>query len=511
MRWTSTEPDTQGRQIGLGDFDHAIFEHLPYIAETGFNAIELLPVQDSKDTVNWGYGTRFFFAPDYDMGTPVDLKAFIKKCHQQGIRVLLDVVMNHAKDCPLQKLAMEWYFLESPSEEERDADWGGKCFRLQQPRPDDRYLAREFLFGMARYWVREYHMDGFRIDEAKGINNYDFLQEFTEAAWDEHNKVFPDRPFIVIAEDSARRAAMTQPTHRGRKVVNAIWDFNYRDEARRAISDRMFTNWGEPSRRQRVEAFISGSESWNDWNHRFEGGFGDMGQHIIYQTSHDVEKPGEQRLINYLLCEELSVRGWTDIGYQNIRNVVDGYPGYTEADAIDALNVAFERARSAYGLLMCSVGIPMYLAGEQYADTHDLDHTQWRQKMSDVLNSDRRGRPRHLQLETQVAELIELRKNHSALLRNEIDFFYFHPTFDDNGGERVFAFCRTAGKPLYSTGQVVVVANLSRRSYPSFIFNDWHWEHCSEHAMSTQGSSAFFSWQHANIPLLPGQVRVFTT
>src|SRR5437016_13689099 len=83
-------------------FDRVIFDHLDALADLGINAIELLPIQDSPATLSWGYGSRFFFAPDFDMGGPVDLKVLIKRCHQRGIRVILDVVMNHANACPLE-------------------------------------------------------------------------------------------------------------------------------------------------------------------------------------------------------------------------------------------------------------------------------------------------------------------------------------------------------------------------------------------------------------------------
>src|SRR5581483_5510594 len=113
------------RQIDLGTFDSALFERLDGLTELGINAIEFLPIQDSPDTLNWGYGTRFFFAPDFDMGTPVDLKFFIKQCHRRGIRVFLDVVMNHAaKKCPLLALAEDWFFLpDTPPNQITEEGW----------------------------------------------------------------------------------------------------------------------------------------------------------------------------------------------------------------------------------------------------------------------------------------------------------------------------------------------------------------------------------------------------
>ena len=135
MRWVDAPSDAAMRQVDLGTFDKAIFEHLDYIEKLGCNAIELLPVQDLTDTLNWGYGTRFFYAPDFDMGTSFDLKFFIKSCHQRGIRVILDVVMNHARSCPLSDLAPDWYF---GKEGDRNA-WGGDLFKfLYEMPPRDR-------------------------------------------------------------------------------------------------------------------------------------------------------------------------------------------------------------------------------------------------------------------------------------------------------------------------------------------------------------------------------------
>ena len=117
MRWVDTSPDAAQRQVGLGTFDKAVFERLAYVQSLGVNAVELLPVQDSPDTLNWGYGTRFFFAPDVDMGEPNDLRLFVKECHRRGIRVLLDVVMNHSRGCLLESLAAEMFYLSGGGEE----------------------------------------------------------------------------------------------------------------------------------------------------------------------------------------------------------------------------------------------------------------------------------------------------------------------------------------------------------------------------------------------------------
>jgi 1,4-alpha-glucan branching enzyme len=255
MRWVDAGPEAIDRQVGLGTFDKALFEHLQdgqSLAALGVNCIELLPIQDSPDTLNWGYGTRFFFAPDFDMGTPFELKLFVKRCHQRGIRVLVDLVMNHARQCPLRDLAFRRFFLSDPREEpDPNGDgrpgWGGDIFRYRLP-IDEVHHARAFHFNVTEFLIREYRIDGFLLDEFKGIDSYEFVQDFAEHGHRVHADTFPGRPFIVIAEDSWRRTAITWPTFRGRRVVDAMWDFDFRDDLRRLVANRLETRWGEPSR-----------------------------------------------------------------------------------------------------------------------------------------------------------------------------------------------------------------------------------------------------------------------
>ena len=130
LKWMSSAVDNP--LVDLGTFDETIFEHLDTLASLGVNCIELLPIQDSPQTLDWGYGTRFFFAPDIDMGRPVDAKFFVKCCHQRGIRVLLDVVMAFfAPACPLSDLAMNWF--SAPFVPGGRNGWGQNLFLYNTP------------------------------------------------------------------------------------------------------------------------------------------------------------------------------------------------------------------------------------------------------------------------------------------------------------------------------------------------------------------------------------------
>ncbi len=523
LRWMDgNNDDDDFRQLDLGTFESATFQHLDDLARLGVNAIELLPIEDSPDTLNWGYGTRFFFAPDLDMGSPVDVKFFIKQCHRRGIRVILDVVMNHsATKCPLLALAEDWFYLpvpppNQPTEEGDRPSWGGRIFRYVK-QEGGLWQAREFHCRMAEYWVREYHVDGFRIDEFKGINNWDFVQGFRERAWAEHRRLFADRPFLVIAEDSWRRAVITQDdpeNPNGRQVVDAMWNFAYRDEVRRLLRDGIETNWGEPARRERIQAFISGSRMWDDLPRRFERGFADLSEAINYVTSHDVGNPGEQRYLNDVLGQLLRERRLGDGSVDNVRRLVDDLD--KQSDAVrQAHDDALDRVGSAFALLLTSVGVPMFLAGEEFGDVHDLDFGDYRLKMSDPVDWTRRAVPGHQVLWERVRELIALRTVNGSLQRDEVEFFYFHPDIDNNGGARVFAYCRTGGLRLGGRGQVVVVANAGPQGYTDFRL-PWPWADADliteVGAPARAGAPAFLTHQgQANVPLAPFQVRVFTT
>ncbi len=519
------------RQVDLGTFEKFVFERLLELHDLGINALELIPIQDSSDTLTWGYGSRFFFAPDWDMGTSFDMKFLVKTCHQLGIRVILDVVMNHSKDCPLETLAPDWYYLkDGPNPDEPDRQrWGGRAFKYSTPSPNGDYLARDFHYMMGEFWVREYHIDGFRIDEFKGINNWDFIQGFHDHVWAEHNRLFPSRPFTVIAEDSWRRPEITDPhIYQDNSLADAMWNFDFRDELRKLLNHTMATELGQPSRTDRITNFISGQKIWNDWDHRYrDHGFSDMAQAVNYPTSHDVADFNGQRMLNFFFGNLLQYRGLAnyppvtdpDVRKKGIRIIKQLLKDITAQDPqIQATHAdALERAGSAFAITLTSVGIPMFYAGEEFADAHDLDYLDPDKKQTDPVDWSRREIFGHRSLQDRVGELAALRATHPALQRNEISFFYFHPTIDENNGQKVFAYCRTGGQDLGNHNQVIVVANCGPDNFPIFDFPNFPWADSNslkEYGKPTGALSPQITNHNGrslSLSLAPFQVRVFRT
>jgi len=474
IKWMSSDPAENAPLVELGTFDKVIFEHLSDLAAMGVNCIELLPIEDSPQTLNWGYGTRFFFAPDYDVGSPVDAKVFVKSCHQRGIRVVLDVVMNmFAPKCPLAVLAPQWFY--EPASPGR-ADWGQDLFHFDTPSYDNYFAAREFLYEMGEFWVSEYHVDGFRIDDFKDINNWDFVQQFQDRVSAQSSAKFPGKPFLVVAEDTNRRFVTTVNDVNnpgGRKVVDAIWNFGYRDEVRRLVTNSIATNWRQPSRSVRVQHLISKVGVWNDWNQAFDSGYLDMACSVDYITSHDVADA--PRLMNIILGPMLQVSGLGNGGVDNVRGAVDSADTSSNPTLQTTVQSALHRVFGAFALLMTSVGIPMFLAGEEFGDVHDLAYVDVNAKQQDPVQWNRAAFAGNADLKSNVAKLVQLRTSHPALQRNEADFFYFHPQFDNDDSPRVFAYCRSQGLPLGSAGQVIVMANMGPQAFPNYDIAGWRW------------------------------------
>jgi hypothetical protein len=116
-------------------------------------------------------------------------------------------------------------------------------------------------------------------------------------------------------------------------------------------------------------------------------------------------------------------------------------------------------------------------------------------------------------LYANVAKLIQLRVSHPALQRNEVEFFYFHPQFDDNAAPRVFAYSRTQGLPPGNSNQVVVIANMGPDSFPSYDIPRWRWGASALTEIGYPKAAPAYNAMTGtlNLSLSPYSARVFTT
>ncbi|WP_342376427.1 alpha-amylase family glycosyl hydrolase [Myxococcus stipitatus] len=392
---------------GPGHWLSAI-DKLDYLRELGVNLVELMPSAEFAGDFSWGYNPTFPFAPESAYGTPNDLKRFVDEAHRRGIGVIMDVVYNHLGPSDLP----HWDF------DGETLGRGGVYFypdwRASTPwgdtRPDyGRSEVRDYLRDNALMWLREYHMDGLRVDATKeirtasGVDNpagWELLRSLTEAV----KREFPWK--LLIAEDMAADPAVTHPQGAG---FDAQWDAAFVHPMRAAL--------------------IAPFDEWRDLNavrdaltFRYNGR---STQRIVYTESHDEVANGRSRLP-------------TEVSPYN--------PG-------DVL--AKKKALLGAVLTLTAPGIPMLFMGQEFLEDGHFDDGEpldWSKAgwFGGILQAHR--------------DLIRLRRNWhdtTAGLRGE-HVHVFHLNHDD----KVLAFHRWEnGGP---GDDVVVIVNLGHRAFSGY-------------------------------------------
>lgn len=144
-----------------GTFDSAI-ERIPYLKKLGITAVELMPVNAFPGKHNWGYDGVGLYAVQESYGGPAALRRFVDAAHAQGLAVVLDVVYNHLGNEGNYLRLFGPYFTshhKTPWGEAINYDTDG-CEHV-----------RRFVIDNALYWIREYHLDGLRLDAVQTIKD----------------------------------------------------------------------------------------------------------------------------------------------------------------------------------------------------------------------------------------------------------------------------------------------------------------------------------------------------
>ena len=448
-RW-SRAADAGGIQVGNGTFRDVIGLLTPaaddpavalpaieqgHLLDLGVNALELLPPADSDDVLKWGYGTANFFAAAFHLGLPpgqeaptasTDLAALILACHRSGIRFFCDMVMAFARDVPYRQVNFGDFLVQAsvgdPEEAGREG-FGGDLFKYNYATESYHPLsgtrermvpAREYMKAYMAHWMSYYRLDGLRLDSVNNIGCPDFLQEFTALArqlW--RDRGGSDDRFLTVGEELSVPLSLVEENR-----VDGMWNEHFKQIVRRVILGQSWD--GAADFEESVRTLIDCRQL----------GFRDGTQAINYITSHDIGGYGNERLYNYLDNNGIARKE--------------------------------ERILLAFACLLTAVGIPMILAGEEFADQQDLDLAQPDRgdtyKQIDPVHFDRLGDEWRRDIFTAVARLVRLRTGSAALAMNDTAFI--HSDFTD--GKRAIAWQRGRGNEL-----VLVVANFSDYATPN--------------------------------------------
>ncbi|MFF0864630.1 1,4-alpha-glucan branching protein GlgB [Nonomuraea sp. NPDC003560] len=211
-----------------------------YAADMGFTHVELLPVAEHPFGGSWGYQVTSYYAPTARFGTPDEFRHFVDRMHQRGIGVLLDWVPAHF---PMDEWALA-RFDGTPLYEHADPargehpDWGTYVFDF------GRREVKNFLVANALYWLKEFHVDGLRVDAVASMLYLDYSRR--EGEWTpnvyggrenldaveflkEMNSVcYREAPGIsTVAEESTAWPGVSRPVHLGGLGFGFKWNMGW--------------------------------------------------------------------------------------------------------------------------------------------------------------------------------------------------------------------------------------------------------------------------------------------
>ncbi len=435
-----------------------------YLVDLGINAIELLPPADSFFKRDWGYDTSHFLGPDAELGFPAeyssstanqDLAKLVCTGHQKGIRFFIDAVMAFARYEAYQYLNLDDFYITDPGADLSDPDshtsrgtgidnlrngFGSVLFRYAlfvngyDPITGANTSispGRQLMLSFITRWMRDFRFDGVRMDSVENVSNWDFVQEFKDRA----RGLFQDRCAAagVSAADANERVLvvgeeLNEPMDLlTQNRLDGLWNNDFRGLVRSVIIGEGDNQSFEQNVRTMIDCRALG--------------FTDGSQAVNYITSHDVEGFRRERLYNFLLNNQLE-------------------------------NDLQRRAQLAFVCLLTAVGIPMILAGDEFADQHDrfdengnVDQAGGKQVdpvnysrlddgvLSDGVTPDPMP-PLRRAILNYVSTLIKLRTTHPALAVNDTNFI--QTDFNDN--KRVLVWQRGG---LNGQDPVVVLANFS--------------------------------------------------
>ncbi len=423
-----------------------------YLTELGINALELLPPADSFFKREWGYDTAHFLAPDHDLGMPEgnssstanhDIAALIVACHQHGIRFFVDMVMAFGKEEPYQTIDFDNFCIEDAQDHRDDPDaltsgradghqdvrdgFGSTLFRYTRQPGEPVYdpisgantvniPARQHMFTYLTRWMRDFRIDGIRMDSVENVANWDFIRDFKNRARDLWNERWTaqglgdgaNSRFLVVGEELTQPMALLTQSR-----LDGLWNDKFRALVRAALIGQTEDGLSfEDTVRKAIDCRALS--------------FADGAQAINYLTSHDVEGVRKERLFNF----------FSSVGVIDIER----------------------RVKLAFVCLLTAVGIPMILAGEEFADQHDRFDSQGHVsqdggKQVDPVDFSRLQDDWRQRIFAYVSKLVKARTSLAALSVNDTNFI--HTDFDD--GKRVLVWQRGNNQQP----PVIVVANFS--------------------------------------------------
>lgn len=443
-----------------------VIEKIPYLKKLGINCVELLPIFEFDEFENsrrngeerlynyWGYSTVGFYAPKsgYAASGPLgmaadELKNMIKQLHKNGIEVILDVVFNHTAEgnemgpyISYRGIDNKTYYLLTPDGSYYNFSGCGNAMNCNHA------IVRNHILDCLRYWVSDYHVDGFRFDLASILSR------------DQDGTPMTSPPLLEeLAHDPVLGRA---------KLIAEAWD------AAGLYQVGNFPAWGR----------------WAEWNgkfrdcvRRFVKSGAECGPEMIYRIQGSPDLYGNrsaEATINFITCHD----GFTlndMVSYNEKHNLANGENNCDGANDNNSWNCGEEgetkdrevnalrkrQIKNAFVLLMMSRGIPMMLAGDEFQNSQNGNNNAYCQD-NEISWLNWNNEKKHKNTLAFFKKMIQFRKEHPVLRRR--DFFVeknssgypelsFHGEqawkLDANSPFHVFGFMYAEPDAEYHTGR----------------------------------------------------------
>lgn len=313
-----------------GTFDAAI-ERLDDLARLGVTTLEIMPVSQFPGSRNWGYDGVYPYATQHSYGGPEGFKRLISACHERGLSVILDVVYNH--------LGPEGNYLRDFAPYFTNAyktPWG-EALNFDGPHSDG---VREFFIQNALFWLREYHIDGLRLDATHAIFDerpVHLLAELTAAVRKfEKNE---GRSTVLIAESDRNDPKLVLARGLGGYGLDAVWSDDFHHAVHALLTGERhgyYQDYGEMEDIARAVRFGFG----------YQGEYSPFRKHRYGADASLV--PGEA----HIFC----IQNHDQTGNRML------------GDRFSAL-LPLEAQKAAAALLLFAPGTPMLFMGEEYSET----------------------------------------------------------------------------------------------------------------------------------------------
>ena len=390
---------------------------IDHLRRLGVNAIHILPsfdfasIDESKPDVaqyNWGYDPLNYNVPEGSYSTNAadpkvrirEFKQMVQALHKAGIRVILDVVYNHTFDINgsnFQKTYPDYYFRKTAEGKYSDGSGCGN------ETASDKQLMRDFMKESVEYWVKEYHIDGFRFD-LMGVHDIETMNEI-------HDVVSKIDPSIYIYGEGWSAGSCAYPQEKlamkaNARELNGIGAFSdeMRDALRGPFSDDTKGGFlaGVPGQEESIKFGIAGAISHPQI---------DMTK-VNYSKTAWTNEPSQ--MVAYVSCHD-------DMCLTDRLRASIPYIGDDELIRLDLL---------AQTAVFTSQGVPFILAGEEMLRDKKGVHNSFRSPDS-INRLDWNNLKRYPQVFDYYSGLISLRKQHPAFHMGSADEVRKHLVFLD--------------------------------------------------------------------------------